>query len=75
MPVVATVAAATRRLGLSPEFGATGGGSDANVFREAGIVCVVLSTGQMDPHTTHEHIAITDMVRATHLLQEVLGGA
>ncbi len=64
--------AAARRLGFTPILKASGGGSDANVYAEAGIVCTVLSTGMADVHTAREHIAIRDMVDAARLLQEIL---
>lgn len=71
-PVVAAAAAAARRLGFTPAIHGTGGGSDANIYAESGIVCAVLSTGMADVHTPQEHIAIADMVDAARLLQEIV---
>jgi tripeptide aminopeptidase len=71
-PIVAGAMAAARRLGFAPLLEASGGGSDANVYAEAGIVCAVLSTGMEDVHTSQEHIAIADMVNSARLLQEIL---
>ncbi len=71
-PIVARAIEAARRLGLTPVLEASGGGSDANVYAEAGIPCAVLSTGMADVHTAQEHIAIADMVSATRLLREIV---
>ena len=71
-PVVAHAMAAARRLGFPPVLEASGGGSDANIYAEAGIACAVLSTGMEDVHTSQEHIAIADMVNSARLLQEIL---
>jgi tripeptide aminopeptidase len=64
--------AAARRLGFPPVLEASGGGSDANIYAEAGIPCAVLSTGMEDVHTSQEHIAIADMVNSARLLREIL---
>jgi tripeptide aminopeptidase len=71
-PIVAQAMAAARRLGFSPILEASGGGSDANIYAEAGIPCAVLSTGMEDVHTSQEHIAIADMVDSARLLQAIV---
>ena len=71
-PVVAAAVSAAQRLGLTPRIQGTGGGSDANIYAEVGIVCAVLSTGMEDVHTPSEHIAIAAMVDAARLLQEIV---
>ncbi len=71
-PVVATAIRAAERLGFPPIIKASGGGTDANIFAEHGIQCAVLSTGQADVHTTHEHIAIADMTNSARWLLEAV---
>jgi tripeptide aminopeptidase len=71
-PIVAQAMAAARSLGFAPVLEASGGGSDANIYADAGIACAVLSTGMEDVHTSQEHIAIADMVNSARLLQEIL---
>jgi tripeptide aminopeptidase len=71
-PTVAQAMAAALRLGFTPILEASGGGSDANIYAEAGIPCAVLSTGMEDVHTAQEHIAIADIVDSARLLQEIL---
>ncbi len=74
-PLVARAVAAAERLGLTPDFHESGGGSDANIYAEAGISCAVLSTGMVDVHTPQEHVAIADMVDSARLLQAVVTGS
>jgi tripeptide aminopeptidase len=71
-PVVKAAMSAARSLGLAPLLKGSGGGSDANIYAEAGISCAVLGTGMEDVHTPAEHIAIADMVAATRLLFEIV---
>jgi tripeptide aminopeptidase len=71
-PVVAQAIAAACTLGFTPILKGSGGGSDANIYAEAGITCAVLSTGMADVHTPQEHIAIADLVYATRLLAEIV---
>jgi tripeptide aminopeptidase len=71
-PVVARAVDAVTRLGFTPAIKASGGGTDANIYAEYGIYCAIISTGMADVHTTHEHIAIADMVDGTRLLEEIV---
>ncbi len=71
-PVVTAATAAAIRLGFTPIIQGSGGGSDANVYAESGVTCAVLSTGMADVHTPQEHIAVSDMVDAARLLQEIV---
>jgi tripeptide aminopeptidase len=50
----------------------TGGGADANIFFEKGIIAGVLGTGMRDMHTVREHVKLEDMVKATELLIEII---
>jgi tripeptide aminopeptidase len=70
--VVARAVGAAEHLGFTPHFHDSGGGSDANIYAAGGINCAVLSTGMSEVHTPQEHIAISDMVDAARLVQEIL---
>jgi tripeptide aminopeptidase len=70
--IVQTVAAAAKKLGHEVMLRSSGGGTDGNIYNAAGIACIVLSTGMADVHTTHEHIAIADMVAGTEVLLEAV---
>ena len=71
-PVVAMAQTAARNLGWSIQPEMTGGGADANIFFDRGIVTGVLGTGMKDMHTVRESIALEDMVRMTDLMLEIL---
>lgn len=43
------------------------GGSDANIFNNAGIPCIVTSSGDIGAHMKSEHITIADMVKSVEL--------
>ncbi len=62
-PIIQLLKAAAAQVGVEPAYVASGGGSDANVFNAAGIRVVNISTGMDQGHTTHEQVAVADMVR------------
>lgn len=70
--LVNRVGEAAQAVGLEPEFILSGGGSDANIFNAHGIRTLIVSTGVLDVHTSHEHIALSDMVKCTEILVAVL---
>ncbi|MGD9974620.1 MAG: M20/M25/M40 family metallo-hydrolase, partial [Desulfatirhabdiaceae bacterium] len=63
-PVVSLAMNAARNLGQPMVTKITGGGADANVFFERGIMTGVLGTGMRDMHTVRESIELSDMVTA-----------
>lgn len=71
-PVVTLAQRAAANLGRSIEPQMTGGGADANIFFDKGIVTGVLGTGMKDMHTVRESVALEDMVRMTELMLEIL---
>lgn len=64
--------AAAGKVGIKPVLAMTGGGSDANVFNENGIPCVILGVGSHNVHTSKECIAIADLVKGTELLLSIV---
>ncbi len=70
--VVRLAADAARRLERQLRTQPSGGGSDANVFFQKGIMAGVLGTGMHDPHTLNERVALEDMVRACELVIEIV---
>ncbi len=71
-PVVQIATQAARRLGLPVKYEIGGGGSDANVFNEKGIPCVICATGARDPHTLEESVSISAMAQAARWLVEIV---
>lgn len=71
-PVVVLARKASQILGRKMVAKRTGGGADANVFFEKGIVTGVLGTGMRDMHTVRESIKLTDMIQTTELIIEII---
>ncbi len=63
---------AAKNLGKTLESKTIGGGSDANVFFDKGIVAGVLGTGMTDVHTLNESIKLSDMENSANLVLEIL---
>ncbi|HTR45649.1 MAG TPA: M20/M25/M40 family metallo-hydrolase [Thermodesulfovibrionales bacterium] len=51
--------------GITPAPVATGGGSDANVFHEHGIMAINISTGMEKVHSAEEYISLEDLYKGT----------
>ena len=71
-PVVALACRAAENLGRTLRIKNSGGGSDANIFFEHGIMVGVLGTGMRDVHTSREQIDLNDMVKSAELLLEII---
>jgi tripeptide aminopeptidase len=71
-PVVALAQKAAANLGRKMITKITGGGADANIFYQKGIITGVIGTGMKDMHTVRESISVDDMVRAGELLLEII---
>lgn len=64
--------AAAQALGYSYPLRTTLGGSDANIFNQMGIPCVVCGTGMEEIHTHQEWVKTSDLVRLTELVLEIV---
>lgn len=67
-PLIRLLAGGAAAAGIEPAYVPTGGGSDANIFNAAGIRVCNISSGMDQVHTTHEQIAVADMVQAARWL-------
>ena len=70
--VLAKVEQACINIGLDPERGPTGGGSDANVLYGKGYNAVTLGIGMSKVHTTDEFIKIESLTRGAELVAEIM---
>lgn len=70
--VVETARQAAANLNRTIYTATSGGGSDANILAQHGIVAGVLGTGCRKVHTVEEQVALDDMVRAARLLVEII---
>jgi tripeptide aminopeptidase len=71
-PLVKKVIEAARRIGRVLEPQGTGGGCDANILNQRGIVAANVGTGMHEIHTTREWLDVNDMIAAVELTLEVL---
>ena len=71
-PVVDLVGRAAKNLGRKMKCETTGGGADANIFFEKGIVTGVIGTGMQDMHTIRESVRLDDLVKTTELVLEII---
>ena len=71
-PLVKKVIEAARRIGRVLEPQGTGGGCDANILNQRGVVAANVGTGMREIHTTREWLDVNDMAAAVDLTLEVL---
>lgn len=63
---------ASEALGLPNHTRTTLGGSDANIYNDAGIPTVVMGTGMEKIHTHEEHIRVSDLILSAKLVSQVI---
>ncbi len=71
-PVMKLILGASDALERPCEVMVGGGGSDANIFSGGGIDTVILGSGMTDVHSVDESVSVSDMVRVSELLVEML---
>jgi tripeptide aminopeptidase len=71
-PIVKLVHAAAKNLSLEVKTLATGGGCDANVFNQKGLVVANLSTGMREIHTVNEWLDLKDLHLSARIVLEIL---
>ena len=59
-------------MSVEPLFEISGGGSDVNIFTRRGLSIAHLSVGYRAIHSTEEHIALVDLVRAAEMVARLL---
>lgn len=65
--------AALAKMGLKPQWETTGGGSDANIFNEHGIKCVLICCGEESPHSPeNERLDIPSALQSVELLVNIV---
>ena len=71
-PIVKVAINAAKSIGLQPELCSGGGGTDANIFNEKGILSINLAVGMMNAHTTGEWIYIEDLERTKKYIVAII---
>ena len=74
-PALTDINRAVAAAGLTPAMETTGGGSDANVFYEHGIVALPVGIGVRDFHTTRETANLSELFDAARVCQAFIAGA
>ena len=72
---VAVIGRALASMGLEPVLESTGGGSDANVFIEKGIMAIPVGIGVRDFHTTWETAVIAEVLQGAQMCEAVVRGS
>ena len=73
-PVIAIISQALAGMELDPILESTGGGSDANVFIEKGIMAIPVGIGVRDFHTTWETAVIDEVLQGAQMCEAVIKG-
>jgi tripeptide aminopeptidase len=71
-PIVKLVHAAAKSLQLEVKTLATGGGCDANVLNQRGLVVANLSTGMREIHTVNEWLDLKDLNLSAQIVLEII---
>lgn len=71
-PLCKLVQRAGEKIGLNISFKRREGGSDANVFNEFGLKCLILGTGMQKVHTTEEFIRLRDLIITANFVLEII---
>jgi tripeptide aminopeptidase len=71
-PIVKLVHAAAKNLNLEVKTLATGGGCDANVLNQKGLVVANLSTGMREIHTVNEWLDLKDLYLSAQMVLEIV---
>jgi tripeptide aminopeptidase len=71
-PIVKLVHAAASNLNLEVKTLATGGGCDANVLNQKGLVVANLSTGMREIHTVKEWLDLRDLNVSARMVLEIV---
>ena len=71
-PIVKLVHTAAKNLSLELKTLATGGGCDANVLNQKGLVVANLSTGMREIHTVNEWLDLNDLHLSARIVLEII---
>jgi tripeptide aminopeptidase len=71
-PIVQLVHAAARNLNLDVKTRATGGGCDANILNQKGLVVANLGTGMREIHTVNEWLDLRDLYLSAQMVLEIV---
>lgn len=64
--------AASRKIGMEPQFLEGGGGSDANIYNSLGIPALVIGTGYSGAHSTTEETTVTELAKSAEFVAALI---
>ena len=73
-PMVQLASGVLSSIGLDPQAGPSGGGTDANIYNRHGIPCVVVGMSTREMHTVREYVPIPDLIDTARFCQALLTG-
>ena len=71
-PSVQRAVKALTALGLTPQMGPSGGGTDGNIFRKRGMKSVVVGMADNGMHTVREFVNIPDLADTAHFCETLI---
>ncbi len=71
-PLIQLALAAAKEIALPLRIVPTGGGSDANIFNDRGLPCVILGTGMRQVHSTQEYLPLDDFIKSCQFALELV---
>ena len=71
-PIVRLVHSAARNLNINVTNSATGGGCDANIFNQKGLMVANLGTGMREIHTVNEWLDLKDLYLSAQMVLEIV---
>jgi tripeptide aminopeptidase len=63
---------AMEKVGIKGELGATGGGSDANIFNGHGIPSVNIAVGYSKPHSNEEEVPVDCIIKLAEIVESLI---
>lgn len=73
-PFLLYLAGVLKKCSLTPVYKVTGGGSDANILNQKGILAINISTGMQKVHSTEEFISIKDLYAGCMVVINAIAG-
>lgn len=70
--LIQKITAVLQKATITPKYLASGGGTDANVFRTHGIQTIVMGTGVYEMHTKREFLKIPELLQAAQFCEDFI---
>lgn len=71
-PMIQQILKVCQSLKIKPSLEPTGGGADVNIFNAHGLEVICVGTGDLELHTTREHLIIKDFIEAANFAVKLI---